>query len=186
MAWNLGLLGAAGSAKTAFELIETITLSSAANSITFSSIPSTYKHLHLRFAIKESVSSSSGPLRVYGQLNNDATLGAYDSHRFTGDQSSPASQNAMGNTYFVWSAVMAGGNTDVPVFSVGYLDITDYASSVKNKTIRSFSGYPDATSRIEFGSGLWKNTSSVNSIKLFPEQNGFRAPSRFSLYGIKE
>jgi hypothetical protein len=77
-------------------------------------------------------------------------------------------------------------------FAGGIIDVFDYASTVKNKTLRSLGGLDNnnGTSNLEgyatFSSGLWVNTAAINTITLTPK-NGtlFTEYSSFALYGIK-
>ena len=66
-------------------------------------------------------------------------------------------------------------------------DIADYSSTVKNKTIAAQSGVQPNTTNffLFFQSGLWRDTSAVNQISLFPVSGSFSAGSTFALYGIQ-
>ncbi len=167
-------LPAGGNALT---LISTQVLSSGASSVTFSSIPSTYKHLQIRAAITD----SSGAGIVQMQYNSD-TGSNYSWHYLAANGSSVTSYNgttttAMRNTLYYW-----GIQNAIPTGLI--LDILDYSSTTKYKTSRAFSGAA-GTSANEMGifSGLWQNTAAVSSIRLFTGGT-YNAGSRFSLYGV--
>jgi len=73
-------------------------------------------------------------------------------------------------------------------FAVNLIDIHDYASTTKYKTLRSFSGANANSASTSFVMGLfssaWYSTSAVTSIT-FTNSFGFKAGTTFSLYGIK-
>jgi len=51
-----------------YDSIATVTVSTAVSSITFSSIPATYRHLEIRF-----IAQNSGYRDIWGRFNGDAT-----------------------------------------------------------------------------------------------------------------
>ena len=64
------------------------------------------------------------------------------------------------------------------------LDVHDYASTSKNKTIRSLNGNDqNGAGDIYLTSGLWLSTAAVTSLTLFTSANYLN--TTFSLYGIK-
>jgi hypothetical protein len=67
------------------------------------------------------------------------------------------------------------------------VDILDYTSTNKNKTIRCLCGF-DANGSGNLGlvSGLWRNSgSAITSLELFPQSGVIAQYSSFALYGIK-
>ena len=106
---------------TSFESIATVTVGSGgSNSISFSSIPSTYKHLQLR--ITAFMSSNEN---IYLKLNgNDGTKG----HTLQSDGTSLISEYY--NNTIIYSLQSATGRF------VSITDILDYSTSTKDKTIR--------------------------------------------------
>jgi hypothetical protein len=175
----LGILAAAGGAPAeAYELISTQVLSSTTSSVTFSSIPQDFKHLQIRFTALASTSNGTRSLRI--RYNNDSGAN-YNSHYIFNSgslvNSSYSSSSALVG-YQVWPDPSAAGNSIV--------DILDYSSSSKNKTHRYFYGVYGTQIRVEFGSGLWRNTDAITSFTI-EQFTGYsmQAGSRFSLYGIK-
>jgi hypothetical protein len=74
------------------------------------------------------------------------------------------------------------------VFSATVVDILDFSSTNKNKTFRLFGGNWQASgfnSQATFRSGLWRSTSAITSILIYPNTTEFVSGSRFSLYGVK-
>jgi len=173
---DAGAGGAAGS----FESIATTTLSTNATTVTLSSIPSTYKHLQLRWIAQTyNATSNEG---IYYQLNTD-TAANYSYHNLGGDGSNAFANGGASVTYPALSSnvLPASGST----WGVGILDIHDYASTTKNKTLRNMCGKDtNGAGSIVLSSGVWLNTAAVNSLSI-RTGTGFGSGSKFALYGIK-
>jgi hypothetical protein len=77
------------------------------------------------------------------------------------------------------------GNDKSSIRSVFIIDIHDYASTTKNKTVRTFSGVDmNGSGLVYLTSGLWLNTAAVNSVLLKPDGGDFDTGSSVALYGI--
>jgi Na+/H+-translocating membrane pyrophosphatase len=82
--------------------------------------------------------------------------------------------------YFLFSSVIA------TVYGASVVDVLDYASTTKYKTLRSLSGSDEnGSGNLTIHSGLWQSTSAINAIKIFPETGNFRQYTQFALYGIR-
>lgn len=172
----------AGGGAGAYESIATITPSSGATIITFSSIPSTYKHLQIRWlANTYNATSNEG---LYIQFNGD-TAANYSWHALNGDGSGAYSNGAANVTYpcLTSNVLPATGTT----YAAGILDVQDYSVTTKNKTARMIAGRDTngaTTQTINLSSGAWFNTAAITSLS-FRTGSGFSSTSVFSLYGIK-
>ena len=171
----VGLLDAGIPASTnSYESLQTVSVTSSQSSISFSSIPSTYKHLQIRMSYLSSLSDNS-----HMRFNSD-TGSNYAWHELFGTGSS-AGAGAGASASFV-----KVGYAEVNL-GVAVIDILDYANTSKNKTLRSLSGLinPENNDRsVYLSSGLWLSTSAITSLTLISGSN-FIAGSRFSLYGIR-
>jgi hypothetical protein len=164
-----------------YESIQTVTVGSGgASSVSFSSIPSTYKHLQVRILTRSTFGANEWPIFV--QLNSNGSGYAY--HLLQGNGSS-ASAGAE------WSAsLMQLGDTSAASgtansFGVFIMDILDYADTNKNKTGRTLFGYDlNGSGKVGLRSGLWANTAAVTSLS-FGTGGNFAEYSSFALYGIK-
>lgn len=180
--YGLGLF--TSSALTSYESISTTTISSTTSDITFSSIPSTYKHLQFRIIMRsaKTVHNWEGiRLRFNGATTNYAahlvlfetglTAGSYG---YTSITSMPVGYlNTNGST--------------TSAFGAGIVEIPDYSSTTKNKMFLSqLGGVPNST----YGSaatGLYMSTSAISSVTFFTDSgSGFTANTSIALYGIKE
>jgi hypothetical protein len=177
-----------------FESIATQTVASGGTgTITFTSIPSTYKHLHLRI-FAQTNRTTYGIDEAYMTFNSDTTSGNYSNHRTFSDGSTAnasagnnESKILMGSGHL--GTTVGGGN-----FGVIILDIFDYSSANKNKTTRLLGGtdhngqqYGGIGGRVGQSSGVWMNSSSaISTISIVPANSSlFTEYSSFALYGIK-
>ena len=174
-------LGAVG----AFESIASATATGSSNTITFSSIPSTYQHLQVR-AITKNADAGSGFSSFEMRMNGDSASN-YPYHRIYGDGTTIYSQgyDAAGGGLGVYLAPLTTtGLTNI--FAAMILDIHDYASTTKNKTVRTFiGGDANGSGQIVLTSSVWLNTSAITSLSFFIFARNFAAGTVFSLYGIK-
>lgn len=185
------ILGIVASSKltvsSSYESIATVTASVISTSLTFSSIPSTYKHLEIRGIARDTIVSTT-PVGVKMQFNGD-TGANYARHNIRGDG---ANVLAQGNTGFDNIAMSSGSmdaTTNSAIYGASIISIIDYASTTKNKTVRSFNGSDannaSANYQVVLNSGLWLSTAAISSITMLPGQVSFAAGTTFALYGIK-
>ena len=169
----------------AYDSIATSTVGAGgASSITFSSIPSTYKHLQVRMIARDdraSVTSDSGAFRFNGDSGTN-----YAYHALVGTGSSAVASAA--DTYNRglidrFTASTAGAST----FGSAVMDILDYANTSKYKTVKILGGYANnGEGQITFSSGLWQSTSAISTILIYPNVgSNWVQYSTFALYGIK-
>ena len=170
-----------------FESIATQTLASAAASITFSSIPATYTHLQVRgiSRINAAVNDSFSLLTFNGTTGSST---AYASHYLIGTGSSVIA-GLLGSSVSSMHSTVAwgtGSSVSTSTFAGGIIDIADYASTSKYKTVRTFSGIDgNGAGQIDFASGVWQSTAAVNQITITSQGGNFAIGSSFALYGIK-
>jgi hypothetical protein len=170
---------------SSFESIQTITVGSATPSVTFSSIPSTFKHLQVRSINRDSTSAYVSN-DLYMNFNGD-TGSNYSVHRLYGTGSSVAVDNVVNSTYMLIGQQATSLATST-IFGANVIDILDYTDTNKNKTARGLGGVDlngNTDGRIMFQSGLWRNTTSVTSITFRAATGNLAVGSSFALYGIK-
>jgi hypothetical protein len=173
-----GVTGGGGAAGS-YESIATVTVGSGgSSSITFSSIPSTYTHLQIRCIAKWTYSGTD-----QSNINisfNTSTIYGYHSLRGNGT----AVAVGYGAGYAYLQTFMPSGRANT--FGISIIDVLDYTSSIKNKTVRALGGYDaNGTGFIGFGSGGSFNTAAITSVTLAPDSDAWGELSQFSLYGIK-
>ena len=179
------LVGNAAYMPPSFESIETVTVGSGgASTVTFSSIPSTYTHLQVRYLTRTNRGDVQDLIRF--RFNSDSGTN-YAYHWLRGDGSTADAGNGT-STASPWTAIVAGANAGANQFGAGVSDILDYANTNKYKTTRTLSGIDtnSADGRIMFFSNLWMNTAAINSIEIAPNfGSSINQYSSFALYGIK-
>lgn len=171
----LGILAASGAGGGgAFESIATINGTGSSGTITFNSIPSTYKHLQIRAMV---ISADTDSYNV--RFNSD-TGSNYARHRLLGTGSGVAASGTAST-----DRIQISNGTDT--FPAPFIaDVADYASTTKNKTLRVFQGIDqNGGGNIALYSGLWMNTAAITSVTIFLNSGNYSSTSTFSLYGIK-
>lgn len=174
----LGIFASQG--RVAANSYESIATSSAggSSSITFSSIPSTFKHLQIRSISQSGSGNSTDSLRV--QFNGD-TGANYAYHALYGTGATAAATANTGNNW-AKSGQLALSTTS---FAGGVIDILDYTNTNKYKTLRCLSGVDfNGSGVIALESNLWLNTAAITSITISYGAN-FATGTTFALYGIK-
>ena len=154
-----------------------------ANDFSFTNIPQTFSHLQLRLFLRESTNGAQGGVSVaFNQVFN-----SYIRHRLIGNGSSATSDASASNQSAVALDFIPGNTATASVFGVAILDILDYTSTVKNKTVRVLNGYDaNGAGSVSLTSTLWYPTSiaAISRIDCYPYQGPFAVGSRADLYGI--
>lgn len=179
--------GSLVSPSPAFESIATYNGAGSSGTVTFNSIPSTFKHLQLRGFLTTSTPGTSGDSTVYQLGFNGVSSASFTEHGLygtgTGSGSLSNSNTGSGQAYMV-PFVQSFSDTTPLVFIV---DILDYASTSKNKTIRSFNGNErNGSGQIGLFSGLFISTSAISSLTIVNPSYNYSTASVVGLYGIKE
>ena len=175
-----GLLAAVPSLNS-YESIMSASGTGSSGTITFTSIPGTYKHLQVRFFAD--LDTADRVLRM--RINGVSSTGTYAKHGVEGNGST-ASAYGVDSTSATWLdvgyVVSAGHNPAVAI-----IDILDYANTSKNKTTRTLAGNDqNGAGLVGLYSGLYMSTSAITSIEFTINGSGnFSTPSSFALYGIK-
>ena len=156
-----------------YTALATITLSSSASSVTFSSIPSTYRDLVLVVNATQAASKN-----VQMRINGDSGSNYSDVIAF-GYSGGTVSNSASGAQIRL-STSSIGSNWQTTV------QIQDYSATDKHKTILQRENTD--TTYVKMLAGRWASTSAVTSISLGSytgDTGDFASGSTFSLYGIE-
>ena len=184
----LGIIASSklGAPATAFESIASATGTGSSATITFSSIPSTYQHLQIRGIARSDLATTATLGRL--QFNSD-TGSNYAGHTLQGNGSSAIVSGNVSQANIGSVIRVPGTSATADVVGGFIIDIHDYASTSKNKTVRAFTGVDSNTAntnyRVLMTSGLWMDTSAINSISLFLSSSNWTTQTTFALYGIK-
>jgi hypothetical protein len=171
---------------TSFESIATSSVASggSASYIEFTSIPSTYKHLQIR-----GIARTAGANERINLIFNGDTANNYSMHRLLGNGSA-ASTSAQSSQAAIWvSSGYDGVSNTANTFTAYVLDILDYGSTSKAKTLRALDGLnKNGSGGIEFSSGGWyKTPEAITTIKMTIQGGAsFDQYTSFALFGIKD
>lgn len=173
---------------SSYESIATITVGSGGSAgASFTSIPSTYTHLQLRWIGRASQANTG--LGVYMRINNN-TGSNYARHWIRGDGSATSASSTTSGTRIDLGGV-PGANSPSGIFGMGIIDILDYTNTNKYKTIRSLQATNQNTTaddNIFLASGfMFANTNAITQIDVVADSSGvgWVEYSHFALYGIK-
>lgn len=175
----LGIIASgANVSSTAFESIASATGTGSSGTITFSSIPSTYQHLQIRGIF---FATSTGSIDI---TFNGVTGTSYARHILSGSGSTVVASGASSQAAITDFFQSGLSSTNGSCFIV---DLQDYASTTRNKTLRALVGndYNNTDGRIALYSGLFNDTSAISSITLTCTQGNFTTNTSAALYGIK-
>jgi hypothetical protein len=157
-----------------YTALATRTLTGTAASVTFSSIPATYRDLIL---VTDATITAAGSTDGYGLRFNGDTGSNYFYVRMVGTGS--AAQSAQATTTFALGGVIGDVNKGLTMFQ-----IMDYSATDKHKTVitRSNGGFANWT---QASASRWANTAAITSVLLRSNSSyNFSIGSTFSLYGV--
>lgn len=163
-------------------ITETVTSSSAA-SVTFSSIPATYRDL--RVVVRGRGDASAASVQPALQFNSD-TAGNYDYQINQAFGSSSFFGNTFAATSILTGQLPAATATANFAGANEYV-IYDYRGTTFDKCVTCQTGATLSTSGQNVGAsistGNWRNTAAINAVKVFLSSGNFVNGSVVSLYG---
>lgn len=162
-----------------FESIASFTPTSG-GSVTFSSIPSTYKSLQIRIAATTVTAADDLILRLNGDTGNN-----YARHSIYGNGSTVTATGTITTGRIIIDSAATGTYISSPMFAI--IDIHDYASTTQNKTVRIIEGSDNnGTGDVTLVSGLWLNTAAITSATISTlGGTDYNTGTVISLYGIR-
>lgn len=179
--WASQISGHLWAPQGAYDALATVTVpSGGVASITFSGIPTGYKHLEIRAIGKSASTNTNGDLTFNGDTGNNYTW-----HYLLGDGSS-ASAGAATSRANIVGMVLMPDSSNTSVYSANVVSILDYASTNKYKTVRALQGYDvNGGGAIFLSSGEWMSTNPITSITFTGRGQNFAQYTQVALYGIK-
>jgi hypothetical protein len=181
-AFSSGVAAATGS----YESIATATASGSATTLTFTSIPSTYKHLQIRGISKNSGTGSAAS--TFTAIFNSDNSANYAWHYIDANGTAATASGGASDTAITLRRGSSTNNASYTnMFGSIIIDVHDYASTTKNKTVRYIAGtdYNNTSGALALGSNLWMSTNAITSITLTSGSGNWVAGTTFALYGIK-
>jgi len=164
----------------AYTLISSQTLASSAASVTFSSIPSTYKDLVLRVSAR---SDSAGTF-TYHKITFNGSASGYSQTYIYGNGSTAGTGLTSANTEIDGYYIPRAGAT-ASTFSSDEYYIPSYLVA-QNKPLSANIIRENNTTAADIYAyaGLYSNTSTISSIAFVPNAGNYVTGSSFYLYGI--
>ena len=166
----------------AYDSIATVTLSSPAASVTFSSIPATYTDLIL---ITSALSPGGGNNSRGYRFELNADTGTNYSQTWLANSTTTAVSSREATQTRGRIGSISETASDMSSIITNFLD---YSNTTTYKTVLSRSSNANTNGDINVFSGvsLWRSTSAINAIKLTMSDNSsFITGSSFKLYGIE-
>lgn len=158
-----------------YTALATTTLGSDSATVTFSSIPATYRDLVLVINGKTTRSGNSNDVRI--QVNAD-TGNNYSYVQMFGDGSSALSYSGASQDHYPTTFAGTGATASALIHFI------DYSATDKHKTFLSRGD--SAAWGLAALAGRWANTNAITSIKIYSSVTGDMASgTTFALYGIE-
>lgn len=159
----------------AMVLIQTQTLGASAASVTFSSIPGTYKTLILKVAARGASTTSTMTIQFNGSTANFTTQNVKGS-----GSAVSAATTSVGDAGDITNSGDTGST-----FSNAEITMPNYAGAAnKSYLVDIAADNQQIAAKLQQWSGLWSNTAAITSVTLANAAN-FAAASVFSLYGLQ-
>ncbi len=167
---------------TTYEAIATVTLSSSAANIEFTSIPGTYTDICLKISARVDAVGGASSFSINVALNGVSTnrtwrvLEGYDGTNVWSNNGTSAR-----------TAVVGGSTTTASTFNNAEIYFPNYASSNNKSFSVDFVSEQNSSTinSLGFLAGLWSNSAAINQITLTSTNGNFVQYSTATLYGIK-
>lgn len=168
-------------------LISRQELSSAQATIDIQNIPSTYKHLHIKYSLRSTRTPQASDI-VTLKVNNDAASNSYESMLYYWYYS-----NTWGNTNasvstLAWMTYTSAAGALANSFGSGFIEIPEYTKTDRLKIMQTRGGMLQSTTihpEIYDGMAVWRSTAAINrltfGLNIGPN---FAAGSVVELYGV--
>lgn len=177
--------GAGGGDASTFEQIATASGTGSSGVITFSSIPSTYKHLQVRITAKSTAATIADGRQINLTVNGVTGSSNYSGHWLQGDASSVSSSSFINGSFIRINNTSTRSN-ETNAYGSSILDILDYGVTTKTKTVRVLMGQISNVNVVEMASGnLFTSTAAITSLTFTLNAGSYATGSRISLFGIK-
>lgn len=164
------------------QLISSQVLGSTTATVTFSSIPGTYKDLILKISAR---TGRTDPDYILLTFNSDTTSSGTtysDTYMLGSGSAATSGRDSSGAT--IYDVGIPGVNQTSNTFSSTEIYIPSYTAS-DNKPFSSFSVTENNATAADIwvGANLWKNTAAITQINM-KAVSSFVAGSSFYLYGL--
>jgi len=168
-------------------LISDSVLGASAANFDLTSIPGTYKHLHIDYSLRSDRAAATDRIKVV--INNDTGSNKYESILYFWYHTSTWGTTTIGNTTFAEASFVCAASALVNSFGGGFINFVDYANTTNLKLFQTRGGQMQSTTikpEIYDGMAVWRDTAAITRITISPEfGSNWVAGSRVTLYGKK-
>jgi hypothetical protein len=154
-----------------YKPLATVTLGTTASSVTFSSIPATYRDLIL---VIDATTGADALLHLRFNADSGNNYNFARAVGFSGGTFSDTSSNVSEIRNTIQFGTGKGN---------GITQIMDYSATDKHKTVLQ-RGNNKGAAEAAMGAGRWANTAAITSIVCGLNTSTFSSGSRFDLYGV--
>ena len=156
-----------------YNALANVTLGTAASSVTFSTIPATYRDLIV-------VVQATGSTTLQGRIRVNSDTGSnYFYVRGSGNGTARSTTAAASQTNGFLSGIAQATTTGALQINI---NIMDYSATDKHKTIISRAS--QAANGAEMFANRWGNTAAITSVQILTSTGNWAVGSTFALYGI--
>jgi hypothetical protein len=162
-----------------YTLISSVTVSSATNTISFTSIPQTYTDLLFKISGRFSIDTASAFLRYNGTTTNGTSI-------FLEGSGSSASSSTDGSYQYGPIHGVVNSTKTANTFGNAEIYIPNYTSSnYKSSSSDGVTENNGAATTMALGANLWSDTAAITSIEIVGAASAdFVEHSTAYLYGI--
>lgn len=169
-----------------FESIATVYGTGSSGTVSFTSIPTTYKHLQIRGIARTDLAGSFPALSV--RFNSDSGATSYGYQRLYGTAATNhtlADDNASGADAYMLT--ISADSLTSSIYGAFVLDIVDYRNTNKNKTMKALTGANgNGSGNMMVTAGTYYSNNAVTRIDIIAGAGqNIKTLSQFALYGIK-
>lgn len=165
-------------------IAETVVTGSVAADITFSGIPSGFRHLAIRIQARSDEAATLSTMML--QFNSD-TGANYDWTRATFSQPGAAYADGAADTR-IYVGTLPGASAAANYAASYLIEIPNYKGTTFYKQCSSRGGYLSSTAGHGFfdqhHSGWWRSTSAITAVKLYIVTGNFLVGTVATLYGL--
>jgi hypothetical protein len=168
-----------------YTAIQNVTIVTATNEIEFTSIPSTYTDLVIKWSIR---STENNPFTDQGfRITFNGTTSGYSNNLLYGNAGSFGAGDNSSQAALQW-VYATGATASTYAFSNGEMYIPNYAGSNRKAHLSDSVAENDSASNyvLAFTAGRTTITSAITSIKLATSTGNWVQHSSAILYGIKK
>lgn len=153
----------------------------------FTNIPQTYKNLQLRITHRSTSSNTGAFMFLFINGFYGSPFTQYTLHQMYATQSvAPTATNAINIARIEFGYPNAAFSTDTSMIDASIIDIADYSSSNKIKTVKGLFGSAKAsTANVMQFTGMYKDTTNqITELGVSDAYGNFAAGCKIDLYGL--